>query len=221
MMGPDTERVVREAAPRLKVFPLPSVVLLPGTAVPLHIFEPRYRALLKDCLAGDRVMALADLQPGWEDNYAGRPALRPVACAGVVAWDETLPDGRMNIILQGVSRVRVVQELENDKLYREVVAEPWEDPAYEGPLEELVRRAVLEVAGRLDGEVADTLMQLATRAEGGMLADAVAAAIVTDVEARQGVLAELDPGKRLEHVLDAVQDVIARMGAAAPGGLLN
>ena len=221
MIGPDTERVVREAAPRLKVFPLPSAVLLPGTAVPLHIFEPRYRALLKDCLDGDRVMALADLQPGWEGNYTGRPPLRPVACAGVVVWDEQLPDGRMNILLHGVSRVRVVEELENDKLYREVVAEPWEERDYEGPLEELVRRAVLEVAGRLDGEVAQTLLQLAARAQGGFLADAVAAALVTDVEARQAVLAELQPDMRLERVLDAVEDLIARMGAAAPRGPMN
>jgi Lon protease-like protein len=220
-MGPHQR--VRASADRLKVFPLPSAVLLPGAALPLHIFEPRYRALLEDCLASDRVMVLADLDPA-PDPYApvARPPLRPVACAGLVVWNEALPDGRQNILLQGVTRVQVVEEWPaGDKLYREIRATPWNDAPYQGPLEEYLRRAVLEVAGRLTGGVADNLLQLAARAQGGALADAVAAALLPDVEARQAVLAELDAAARLERVLDEVGDLIARMGAAAPRGPVN
>ena len=117
------ERVVA-AAPALKVFPLPSVVLFPGAAVPLHIFEPRYRQLLRDCLASDQVLALAQLAPGWEADYAGRPPMKPVACAGVVGWSERLDEGRYNIIIQGVVRIRILEEHEPREPYRVIRAEP-------------------------------------------------------------------------------------------------
>ena len=83
------ERLER-AKNALKVFPLPSVVLFPHTVLPLHIFEPRYRDLVRDALASDKVMALAQLEPGYEGSYAGRPRMRPMVCAGVIAWHEEL-----------------------------------------------------------------------------------------------------------------------------------
>jgi uncharacterized protein len=209
---------IERATRALKVFPLPSAVLFPGTALPLHIFEPRYRALVNDCLAADRVMALGALAPGWEEDYEGRPPMMPIACAGVVVWHEELPDGRHNILLQGVTRVRVLEELLTDRLYREVRAEALPETRYRGPLEELLRRAVLEVAGRIAGPVAQELLQLATRAEGGALADAVASALVADVQLRQNVLREIDPEARLRLVVDAVEELIARVGALAPRG---
>ncbi|MGZ6161870.1 MAG: LON peptidase substrate-binding domain-containing protein, partial [Myxococcaceae bacterium] len=75
------ERVER-AASALKVFPLPSAVLFPNTVLPLVIFEPRYRSLVKSALAGDKVMAMAQLEPGYEGSYSGRPRMRPMICAG-------------------------------------------------------------------------------------------------------------------------------------------
>ena len=92
----------------LKVFPLPSAVLFPHAALPLHIFEPRYRDLVRDALAGDKVMALAQLEPGWESQYGERPPLQPMLCAGLIIWHEELPDGRYNILLQGVARARLL-----------------------------------------------------------------------------------------------------------------
>ena len=79
------ERVER-AASSLKVFPLPSAVLFPHTVLPLHIFEPRYRSLVKSALTGDKVMAMAQLEPGYEGSLAGRPRMRPMVCAGIIAW---------------------------------------------------------------------------------------------------------------------------------------
>jgi Lon protease-like protein len=209
------------ASSALKIFPLPSAVLFPGTAAPLHVFEPRYRDLVRDCLGGDRVMALADLAPGWEEDYQGRPPLMPIACAGIVVWHEQLPEGRYNILLQGVSRVRIMQELPSESLYRQVRATVVSEIPYRGPLEELLRQAVLEVGGRLAGHVAQELIQLAARAEGGALADVVAAALVPDIERRHAVLRELDPEARLRLVVDAVEEIIARIGAIAPRGLVH
>jgi uncharacterized protein len=212
---------VKMAADSLRVFPLPSAVLLPGAALPLHIFEGRYRELLKDALAGDRVIALADLEPGWESDYGGRPPMRPIACAGLVVWDEVLPDGRANIVLHGVARVRIVEELPPNHAYREVRAEVLDDPPYHGPLEEQLGQAVLEIAGRIEDAAAQNLVQLAARARGGALADIVAATVVQDLERRRALLAQLDPAARLQAALDDVGEIIARLGPASPGGPLN
>ncbi len=202
---------IERAASRLKVFPLPSVVLLPGTAVPLHIFEPRYRALVRDALAGDKVLALAQLSPGWEGSYQGRPALKPLCCAGVIAWHEELPDGRFNLLLEGACRFRVEQELPPDRPYREVRGTPLPDAEYNGPEVEELRRAVLELTGRIPAPADEALAQVAARTSGGGLADAVASALVTDVDRRYALLGELDARRRLRGVLSDVAELMAQL----------
>ncbi|NMO17854.1 ATP-dependent protease [Pyxidicoccus fallax] len=214
------ERVER-AASALKVFPLPSAVLFPHTVIPLHIFEPRYRALVRDALAGDRVMALGQLEPGWEGRYEGRPPMQPMMCAGIIIWDEQVEEGRYNILLQGVSRVRLVSELSNDKLYREVSAEMLPDLPYQGPEEEQLRQAVFELAGRVPPSFAENLLPVAARATGGMLADVVASAIVPEPDRRQELLGELDIKRRLEGVLEDVGELIARLQPVRPSGPMN
>src|SRR5262249_35530744 len=165
---------VEGAAAALKVFPLPSAVLFPHTVLPLHIFEPRYRELVKAALVGDRVMAMAQLEPGYEGSYAGRPRMRPMICAGVIAWYEELEGGRYNIIVQGTVRARIVEELPPDHPYREVRASILPDSDYHGAEEEQLRQAMLELAARLPPPVAQGLLQASARASGGALADVVA-----------------------------------------------
>ena len=96
--------------PTLPLFPLPNVVLFPGVYLPLHIFEPRYRAMTADALAGDRVIGMVLLKPGYEEDYEGRPPVYEVGCAGLVTHAEPLPDGRYNIVLQGMQRFRIRDE---------------------------------------------------------------------------------------------------------------
>ncbi|MGZ3460279.1 MAG: LON peptidase substrate-binding domain-containing protein, partial [Archangium sp.] len=147
-MTTSLERIERTAQ-ALKVFPLPSAVLFPHAALPLHIFEPRYRELVRDALAGDKVLALAQLEPGWEGQYGERPPMQPMMCAGLIIWHEELPDGRYNILLQGICRARLLAELPADKPYREVRVQPLPDAAWQGPEEERLRQAVFELAGRV------------------------------------------------------------------------
>jgi Lon protease-like protein len=106
----------------LPLFPLPTVVLFPNVFLPLHIFEPRYREMVADALAGDRVIGMVLLRPGWERNYEGRPPVYPIGCSGVVTHSETLADGRYNIILRGVERFRIVEE-DDGRSYRRAVVE--------------------------------------------------------------------------------------------------
>ena len=98
-----------------RLFPLPNLVLFPHVVQPLHIFEPRYRELMADALAGDRLIALALLRPGWEEDYDQQPPIHPVICLGSIHKEERLPDGRYNLLLQGVSRARVLEEVPSPK----------------------------------------------------------------------------------------------------------
>ena len=101
----------------LPLFPLPNVVLFPQVFLPLHIFEPRYRTMVADALAGDRVIGIVLLQPGWERDYEGRPAVYPVGCSGLITHFEKLPDGRYNIVLRGVERFAISTE-DHSRCYR-------------------------------------------------------------------------------------------------------
>jgi Lon protease-like protein len=109
--------------PVIPLFPLPNVVLFPGVFLPLHIFEERYRALTRDALAGDRIIGMTLLRPGFEGDYKGRPSIYPVGCAGVISHSDRLPDGRFNIVLHGISKFRIVEEL-TDGEYRRAQIEP-------------------------------------------------------------------------------------------------
>jgi uncharacterized protein len=102
----------------VRLFPLPNLVLFPHVGQPLHIFEPRYRQLMADALGDDRLITMALLRPGWEEDYHKDPPLHPMVCVGRVAQEERLPDGRYNLVLQGLCRARVLDELETTKLYR-------------------------------------------------------------------------------------------------------
>ena len=103
--------------PTLPLFPLPNAVLFPGVYLPLHIFEPRYRAMVQDALDGDRIIGMTLLKPGFEAEYEERPPIYPIGCAGLIAHAEPLPHGRFNIVLQGLERFRVIDE-DQSQAYR-------------------------------------------------------------------------------------------------------
>jgi len=114
--------------PPIPIFPLPNVVLFPNVVLPLHVFEPRYRAMLADALAGDRIIGMTLLQPGYEASYEGRPAVYPIGCAGVITHAERLPDGRSNVVLQGIEKFRIVDE-DSSREYRLAHIEPLPETA--------------------------------------------------------------------------------------------
>src|SRR4051812_4340386 len=95
----------------LPIFPLPNAVLLPGGVLPLHVFEPRYREMTRDCLEQGGKMAIAMLRPGFENEYHARPAVRPIAGLGTIICSEELPDGRYQLLLRGIARVHIEEEL--------------------------------------------------------------------------------------------------------------
>jgi uncharacterized protein len=114
----------------IPIFPLPNVVLFPNVFLPLHVFEPRYRAMAEEALRGDRIIGMVLLQPGWEPDYDGRPAVYPIGCAGVITHSERLPDGRYNIVLRGLQKFRILAE-DLDRPYRVARVETIVEPAGE------------------------------------------------------------------------------------------
>jgi uncharacterized protein len=94
----------------LPIFPLPTAVLFPGTFLPLHIFEPRYREMVSVCLGGDRYLGMALLCEGRESD-AGNSPFHSIGGAGEIVEHERLPDGRYNLVLAGRFRYRVLQEI--------------------------------------------------------------------------------------------------------------
>lgn len=113
----------------LPVFPLTGVMLLPGTVLPLHIFEPRYRNMVEDALGGDKIFGLIQPFVPQDDNRGPRPEtanvapdLYKVGCAGYIEKSEKLPDGRFFVQLKGVNRFRFAEEFSLQRGYRRVKA---------------------------------------------------------------------------------------------------
>ena len=103
--------------PTIPIFPLDDVVLFPNILRPLHIFEPRYRAMVADALKGDRIIGMVLLRPGYEADYGGKPPVYPIGCAGVITDAELLPDGRYAIVLRGLVKFRISSE-DQSRAYR-------------------------------------------------------------------------------------------------------
>lgn len=101
---PDSEFV-------LPIFPLPNLVFFPSTRLPLHVFEPRYRQMITDALASDKRFGIVLLRPGWETDYFGAPAIYDYGTIGTIEQAVPLDDGRLNILVHGDVRFRVVTEI--------------------------------------------------------------------------------------------------------------
>ncbi len=183
-----------------RLFPLPNLVLFPSVIQPLHVFEPRYREMMADALDDDRLLALVLLKPGWEEDYHLRPPVHPVACLGSIANEEHLADGRYNLLLHGLRRIRVVGELPPAKLYRAARVELLEDRA---PAAELECRLREELGGRVPAwfaghKVAQAQAQqlLQSGLTLATLCDVFSFALPLDMAFKQQLLEELDVARR-------------------------
>ena len=175
------------AAPlSIPIFPLPGAILFPRAQLPLHIFEPRYRAMVRDALAGDRLIGM--IQPRDQNEP---PSLFETGCLGRIDSVEELEDGRMNIVLEGLGRFRVTREIETDTPYRRVEADRsgYADQEEEEPLH-LAQRAELEQEAR---RYADALgyavdWEAVSRLDDEMLVNGIAQIAPLDIGSKQALL---------------------------------
>src|SRR3954465_12071673 len=113
----DGDYDLRDFANVCRLFPLPKVVLFPHAVLPLHIFEPRYRQMTEDALAGDRLITMIQIRPRSEGETWREPVeIEEVGCLGRIIQHERLADGRFNMLLLGRKRVRILRELTGGKL---------------------------------------------------------------------------------------------------------
>jgi ATP-dependent Lon protease len=187
----------------IPIFPLPQVVLFPEAVLPLHVFEPRYRAMLRHALATHGAIVVAQMIGG-EDEH-GRPRIAPVAGGGVVIEHQPLPDGRANIVLLGQARLRL-DELEPDdarpfRVARATVLEDLPVSIRENDRTALVAAATMFAAEVKKHDPTFSFRMPATL-DAAHVADLCAFQLVIDPGARQAMLDELDPRIRVEMVLN-------------------
>lgn len=210
---------------KLPVFPLPDVVFFPGTVLPLHVFETRYRAMVKDALASDRTIAVALLQPGWEESYDASPAYHPIATAGRMEDIEATPDGRYYFKLTGRVRVRL-GEVVRAVPYRLVEADEFPEHAIDED-DPAIRRAKLELlasrvclARELTGSDQPTLL-VDERMSFEAAVNEACASLPSEPAFRQALLALddlVERHRRTTHALDELVRRVIALKAARAGG---
>ena len=196
---------------RARLFPLPNLVLFPYVIQPLHVFEPRYRQLLEDALADDRLIAMALLKPGWEGEYHKKPPIYPVVCVGRVHKEERLPDGRWNLLLHGLARARVETEPQSDRLYRvaRVRLIPEEGVASPQKAKELRRQLGRRMSRWFAAQQA-ALVQLEKLLHSdltlGALCDVFSFALPIGVEVKQQLLEDGDVEQRVRRLIAHLEE---------------
>jgi Lon protease-like protein len=190
---------------RIPIFPLSGAILFPRAQLPLHIFEPRYRAMVRDALAGEKVIGMVQPRPGPDSD---QPALFEIGCLGRIGGSEALDDGRFNIVLEGIGRFRIVAEAKVDTPYRQVDAQSagYDDLGEPEPLAS-VQRAELERESR---RYADALgyavdWEAVTRLDDEMLVNGIAQIAPLDVGSKQALLEAADITERCDLLVQFMQ----------------
>ncbi len=198
---------------RFPIFPLPGVVLFPGTYLPLHIFEPRYRAMTEAALAGDQVIGMVLIR-GDQDPMQRRASIFSIGCAGRIVESERLPDGRFNLLLHGERRFRISREQESTSVFRSVDAELLADHSFPALASDVQRRLLdlrvelearmLELVRLTAPESAEPLAERMPALDPVLLQNALAFGLDCPTLEKQSLLEALDPvvqGELLKRLL--------------------
>jgi Lon protease-like protein len=200
----DTPGDLGPALADLPVFPLPSVVLFPRALLPLHIFEPRYRAMLQHCLETHRAMAIAHIPDESDKDAKGQPRFATIAGVGAILEHQPLADGRSNILLYGRARVQL-EELPSDTPWRRARATIVDDlPSSGARVSTADRAALVAAATAFAAELHkrdDFSFALPPNAKIGAVADLCAQHLVADAKVRQALLEERDIVERVRMVI--------------------
>jgi len=192
---------------RLSIFPLSGAILYPGLRLPLHIFEPRYRAMVSDALVRDRRIAMIQPQNGEE----GAP-LFSIGCIGKIEDVEALEDGRFNIVLDGEHRFRILRELDVATPFRQIEAELIDDPEHEAL--SAVERADFERTARdyADHQGYSVDWDAVTRLDDTALINGVSQIVPFDAASKQALLEAPDLASRCELLVQLMQFFGRRSG---------
>jgi len=188
------------------VFPLSTIVFFPNTLLPLHIFEQRYRDMLSDSLNSEKIIAMALLKPGWDDNYYGSPDVFEIAGMGRIVSSETFDDGRSNIVLYGLKRIKLV-EFTDDTPYRKARIEILNNKNGndEVTLKEKLKNIVSDWNDMLGTKYKEHWFDINMNLPLGSLTDVMASVIFTNIFEKQTFLEETDVEKRAKMMIESIE----------------
>ncbi len=212
---------------RVPLFPLPEHVFLPGVPAPYRIFEPRYRALVRDllkCPSAERFLAIPRLTPGWQpEEYEGAPAFDPIATLGQVVHCAPLPGGEFQIVVQGIRRVHL-EELPSPHPYRLARPQPYtDDPARAGDRAaqaagvDALAQSTLTLA-KMIGPPAQELARLAAdHADEERWLFSLGSVLLSESDERYRFLASRSPAERIDILLGQLAALLHLVGTKGPG----
>jgi Lon protease-like protein len=186
------------------LFPLPNLFLFPGTVMPLHVFEPRYRQMIEDSLDGPGRLVIGTVLEGHDGELGGTPPVHQIAGLGEIARHERLPDGRFLIMLVGLARVQI-DEVPCDRLYRKVNALPLTEVQVQEDEEERLRRELIDAVLARTPDLRANKDKLPPDMPVGHLADLLLLRMQLPQSAMQSLYSELVVADRARHALDEHQ----------------
>ncbi len=194
------------------LFPLHNVVLFPKTPVPLYIFEERYRTMIREVIAGSGELVIALLRAGAESNYSTVSAVHEIACLGTIENCEELEDGKYNIVVVGIHRVRIIREVQHSP-YRLVEVEMIEDAAYEEKSPGILKRqnrlsALFARFTELATGVKQHVLELMPQLDFESLVNMVAMTLNLDIEQKQSLLELNEAPQRCDVLIPILQQQI-------------
>lgn len=206
-----------ELPSNIPLFPLPNVVLFPGVPLPLHIFEPRYRDMVRDTPPEHGMIGMVLLRGEWRKDYYGRPDVFPTGCAGRLLSVESLPDGRYNILLHGVREFTVQGELHAHSYRRAQVR--WRAPV-SGSLDIPCRQRLVHLLRRFtESEGPDVAQKLLgdPSVSDELLVNFFCYALELAPLDKQALLEADSLAARADRLCEVVDFALGAAGAAAPG----
>ena len=202
----DTEKTPNPSITTIPIFPLPTSVFFPNTPLPLNIFEPRYRYMVAEALEGEKQIGMVLLKPGWEDSYYGNPEIDSTGCVGKISRHILLPDGKYNILLEGLSRFRILNEIEG-KIYRRAEVKLLPDindevlSSSNTPMkDELIRQYETYMGLLPEGNPFKEPIDVTTCQTLGQLVDNIAYNFDLPVEEKQVLLEESNVARRVDAI---------------------
>ena len=207
---------MQDALLRVPIFPLAGAILFPRSQLPLHIFEPRYRAMVRDSLASDKLIAMVQPRPGTEARQSfDPPPVFEIGCIGRISACEELDDGRFNIVLEGLSRFRIAREADVTTPYRQVDADRSGFEEEGDQILGLAQRAEIEREAKRYADALGYLVEWesVSRLDDEMLVNGICQIAPLDVGSKQALLEAGDLAARADLLVQFMQ--FQRM---APGG---
>ena len=208
----------------LPIFPLPNAALFPGSPLPLHVFEPRYREMMADCLSkGPMAMAVAQLKPGWQSDYHGRPAMYEIAGAGRIVSHLAQRDGTFDIQIEALARVQL-RELPAEHSYRRAAGSVLAERIPDAGLAQLELSTLLSLASQIvtivqrERPVARVELLASLEDTPARMLDKLADQFVADAEVRQRLLETLDVAARLRELKRCIAELHLSLVSAHADG---